>query len=105
MAVKSLYPHRYLFTVIDVSKMALDQDMGLNDRLLRIGLSDLHMALATTIAATTELRTMILGLLLLQRLHHMLIAAEIMELHRITLLVTRTHPIHPLGNPPFIQGT
>jgi hypothetical protein len=99
MVVKSRYPHRYLFTAIDVSKTALGRDMGLIDRLLRIDLSDLHMVLATTIEATIELRTMILGLLLLQRLHRMLIAAEeIMALHRVTLLITRTPPIQPLGN-------
>jgi len=97
MVVKSLYPHRYLFTMIDVRKMALDQDMGLNDHHLRIGLSDLHMVLATMIEATTELRTMILGLLPRHRLHRMLIVAEIMALHRV-ILVTRIPPIHPLGN-------
>jgi hypothetical protein len=75
MVVKSLYPHRYLFMAIDVSKTTRDQDIGLIDRLLRIDLSDLCMVLAPTIGAPTELRTMILGFL-----HRMLSAAEIMAL-------------------------
>jgi hypothetical protein len=79
MAVKSLYLHQYLLTVIDVSKMVLDQDIRLIYLQFRMNLAEV---LRTMIGAAKKLKTTILGPLLIQclQLRRMLSAAEIIAL-------------------------